>query len=319
MQYPVLSVRNTADYPNVPVTEEDTKAAVLATLSFLLEWHANWTAGARSMLQASLAYGAIGQILGASALLHQVSFWAENTPNEGQLPAEAFENWREDPSKIYVLTKYLTTRHLNHQHLKRQSAEGDSRQAFDSAESQTELNWQSMPPGAFGTPRSSAKKRKQQEEAGLAPVPEAPTPAPAEGSRDILDALEEFMAKQAGHLLPEDEARHLGASEEAAGRQKRGLPQERPRTYQTGSGLEAQNPECSGAARGRVAVLSGDCGTRENAGAGRQLLWPRRKRMLAIRVCILEGSVGSELRTVAITLSSTQTVYKRDLAYVNGG
>ncbi|CAE7248136.1 unnamed protein product [Symbiodinium microadriaticum] len=196
MQYPVLSVRNTADYPNVPVTEEDTKAAVLATLSFLLEWHANWTAGARSMLQASLAYGAIGQILGASALLHQVSFWAENTPNEGQLPAEAFENWREDPSKIYVLTKYLTTRHLNHQHLKRQSAEGDSRQAFDSAESQTELNWQSMPPGAFGTPRSSAKKRKQQEEAGLAPVPEAPTPAPAEGSRDILDALEEFMAKQ---------------------------------------------------------------------------------------------------------------------------
>ena len=138
---PCCQVLNTADYPNVPVTEEDTKAAVLATLSFLLEWHASWTAGARSM-QASLAYGTMGQILGASALLHQVSFWAENTPNEGQLPAEAFESWRKDPSKIYLLTKYLrvTTAHLNHQHLKRQSAGGDSRQAFDSAESQTELN-----------------------------------------------------------------------------------------------------------------------------------------------------------------------------------
>ena len=53
-----------------------------------------------------------------------------------------------------------------------------------------------MSPGAFGTPRSSAKKRKQQEN-GLAPVPEAPTPAPAEGSRGILDALEDFMVKQA--------------------------------------------------------------------------------------------------------------------------
>ncbi|CAE7463619.1 unnamed protein product [Symbiodinium sp. CCMP2592] len=168
-------VLNTADYPNVPVTEEDTKKAVQATLSFLHEWHANWTAGARSMLQSSLAYGAMGQILGASALLHQVSFWAENTPNEGQLPAEAFENCRKDPSKMHLLTKYLTTAHLSHKHLKRQSAGSDSRQAFDSAEAEAALSWQSMSPAAgLRTPRSSAKKRKQQEEAGIPPVPQAP-------------------------------------------------------------------------------------------------------------------------------------------------
>ena len=73
------------------------------------------------MLQASPAYGAMGQILGASALLRQAIFWAEQTPNEGQLLAEAFEVWRKKPKKVVLLTKYLTAAHLNHLHLKQRS------------------------------------------------------------------------------------------------------------------------------------------------------------------------------------------------------